>query len=233
MGFKDKMKAFGEKVKEATKDLHVSVGAGSPGTVGVGIPTVGQTPRGPGCVHCHQNGLCFACHGTGKNGSLSCVHCDGSGICKFCGADLIRQGLKAWQPFLTPSANVQTPRGPGCIHCHQGGLCFACNGSGKNGALSCVHCKGSGICNFCGDHLIRQGLKAWQPGAPSIVSAPPTFGAVSHPVPGSGFGGMKCGKCNGSGRCNACQGSGRLGTLSCNMCHGTGRCDWCNGTGQK
>ncbi len=144
MGFGDKLKALGEKVK-----VSVSAGTGTKPPAGGGVPS-GQTPKGPGCVHCHQEGLCFACHGSGKTGNLSCVHCDGSGICKFCGADLIRRGLKAWIPYATTAAPTGPRRGKGCVHCNQTGLCFACHGSGKTGNLKCVHCGGTGTCKFCG-----------------------------------------------------------------------------------
>lgn len=147
MSFKDKLKGFGSKVADAAKNVNISVGTSGPAATGGGAS--GQFPRGPGCVHCHQGGVCFACKGTGKTGNLSCVHCDGSGLCKFCGSDLIRQGLKAYVPYPSVAAAPSRPKGKGCIHCKQSGFCFSCHGSGKSGNLKCVHCNGTGACKFC------------------------------------------------------------------------------------
>jgi len=131
MGFKDKLKDLGGKLKDATANMNISVNAGSGAT------------NASDCIHCGGNGVCKFCHGSGKLGALDCVHCHGSGDCFAChGKNRIREPQVSSRP-IKKKVN--------CIHCHNSGDCFACHGSGKNGSLECIHCHGSGLCHFCQD----------------------------------------------------------------------------------
>lgn len=46
-------------------------------------------------------------------------------------------------------------------------------------------------------------------------------------------GGIKCGKCGGTGDCTNCNGTGKIiMNNKCYVCSGDGKCDICSGTGR-